>query len=76
VILAFVPNRAGLRQMSTAYEFVWSIGGQRQIVDRWREEPRVSDLVRVRRRYDLKLTGHEGDGLLKTAYLLKDVLSV
>lgn len=76
VVLAFVPNRAGLRQMSTAYEFVWSIGGQRQVVDRWREEPRVSDLVRVRRRYDLKLVGHEGDGLLKTAYLLKDVLSV
>jgi hypothetical protein len=70
VIIAYVPQRAGLRQMSTAYEFVWAIGNQPQIVDRWREEPRVSDLVRVRRRYDLKLTGHEGDGLLRTAYLI------
>lgn len=75
VILAYVPARAGLRQMSTAYEFVWSINGQRQVVDRWREDPRVSDLIRLRRRYDLKLVGHEGDNLLKTAYLLKDVLT-
>jgi hypothetical protein len=75
VILAYVPQRAGLRQMSTAYEFVWSIGGQRQVVDRWREDPRVSDLIRVRRRYDLKLTGHEGNGQLLTAYLIKNAIA-
>jgi hypothetical protein len=75
VVLAYVPGRAGLRQMSTAYEFVWSIGSQRQVMDRWREEPRVSDLVRCRRRYDLKLVGHEGDGLLLTAYIIKDAVA-
>jgi hypothetical protein len=74
VILAYVPARAGLRQMSTAYEFVWGINGQTQVVDRWREDPRKSDLIRCSRRYDLKLTGHEGDGLLLTAYLIKDAI--
>lgn len=73
VVLAFVPARAGLRQMSTGYEFVWSIGGQRQVVDRWREEPRVADLIRLRRRYDLKLVGTEGSGLI-TAYLIKNAI--
>jgi hypothetical protein len=75
VILAYVPNRAGLRQMSTAYEFVWGINGQQQVVDRWREDPRKSDVVRCSRRYDLKLTGHDGDGLLLTAYLIKDAIA-
>jgi hypothetical protein len=75
VILAYVPNRAGLRQMSTAYEFVWSYGGQQQVVDRWREDPRKSDLIRCSRRYDLKLTGQEGDGLLITAYIIKAAIA-
>jgi len=75
VILAYVPARPGLRQMSTAYEFVWSFGGQVQVVDRWREDPRKSDLIRCSRRYDLKLTGHEGDGLLVTAYIIKNAIS-
>jgi len=52
VILAYVPGRAGLRIPAYGYEFTWG----RQFVDRWREEQRVSDLIRCRRRYDLKLT--------------------
>lgn len=52
VILAYVPGRPGLRIPAYGYEFTWG----RQFVDRWREEQRVSDLIRCRRRYDLKLT--------------------
>lgn len=52
VIFAYVPSRAGLKIPAYGYEFVWGS----QFVDRWREEARVSDLIRVRRRYDNKLT--------------------
>jgi hypothetical protein len=52
VVMAWVPPRTGLRVPCYGYEFTWG----RQFVDRWREEPRVSDLIRVRRRYDVKLT--------------------
>ncbi len=56
VILAYVPPRAGLRTPAFGYEFVWGYPGAQQ-VDRWREAPRKSDLIRVSRRYDLKLVG-------------------
>lgn len=52
VIFAYVPSRSGLKIPSYGYEFVWGT----QFVDRWREEARVSDVIRVRRRYDNKLT--------------------
>jgi hypothetical protein len=52
VIVAYVPGRPGLKVPAYGYEFTW--GGQ--FVDRWREEPRASDLIRVRRRYDVKMT--------------------
>ncbi len=76
VIMAYVPERAGLRIPAYGYEFAWG----RQFVDRWREEPRVSDLIRVRRRYDLKLTalgdpGTADDGLSIAGYLIKDAVS-
>jgi hypothetical protein len=57
VIVAYVPPRAGPRIPAYGYEFTW--GGQE--VDRWREEKRKSDLIRVSRRYDLKMTA-VGDG--------------
>jgi hypothetical protein len=56
VVMAYVPPRAGLRIPAYGYEYTWG----RQFVDRWREEPRVSDLIRVRRRYDHKITA-QGD---------------
>lgn len=56
VVLAYVPPRAGLKIPAFGYEFQW--GGQ--FVDRWREEKRASDLLRVRRRYDLQLPA-QGD---------------
>lgn len=82
VILAWVPARAGLRTPAFGYEFVWGYGGGRtQIVDRWREEKRKSDVIRVSRRYDLKLVGTEIDegsadfGKSITGYLMKNVIA-
>ena len=74
VILAFVPPRPSPRAIGFGYEFVWGYGAQAQQVDRWREDPRKSDLIRCSRRYDLKLVGHEGDNLLITAYLIKSAI--
>lgn len=74
VILAYVPGRPGIKQIGMGYEFTHGINGRDQVVDRWREEQRISDVIRVRRRYDLKLVGHEGDGKLVTAYLIKDAI--
>lgn len=51
VVMAWVPPRPGLKIPAFGYEFTW----QSQYVDRWREEPRKSDLIRANRRYDLKL---------------------
>lgn len=83
VLLAYVPARAGIKTPAFMYEFVWSYPGQGAMaVDRWRENSRKADLIRVGRRYDLKMIGIEtnpasGDyGKSITGYLIKDVLSV
>lgn len=57
VVMAWVPPRPGLKVPAFGYEFVWNT----QYVDRWREEPRKSDLIRATRRYDIKLVA-QGDG--------------
>jgi hypothetical protein len=82
VLLAWVPPRAGLRVPAFAYEFVWGYGGGlRQAVDRWREDKRKSDVVRVSRRYDLKLVGRENNandannGKVVTGYLIKNAIA-
>lgn len=82
VLLAWVPPRAGLKIPAFAYEFVWGYGGgQKQVVDRWRENRRKSDVVRVQRRYDLKLVGKENNpadanfGKVVTGYLIKNAVS-
>ena len=80
VILAYVPKRAGLRTPAFMYEFVWGYPAN-QDVTRWREEPRRSDLIRVSRRYDLKLVGVEtnpgsGDyGKSITGYIFKNAIA-
>jgi hypothetical protein len=56
VVLAWVPDRSGLKIPAFGYEFTWGS----QAVDRWREDPRKSDLIRVARRYDHKLVA-QGD---------------
>jgi hypothetical protein len=82
VILAWVPDRAGLKIPAFGYEFVWGYGGGTSMVtDRWREEKRKSDLVRVSRRYDLKLVGKENNaadanfGKVVTGYLIKNAIT-
>lgn len=76
IILAYVPARAGLRVPAFAYEFVWGFGGGRpQIVDRWREEPRASDLIRVRRRYDLKMVALDANGKSIAGYVIKNAIA-
>ncbi len=80
VILAYVPSSPGLRVPAFMYEFVWGYP-QTQLVDRWREEPRKSDLIRVSRRYDLKMIGVEtnpasGDyGKSITGYIFKNAIA-
>ena len=80
VILAYVPARAGLKTPAFMYEFVWGYPGAMK-VDRWREEPRESDLIRVKRRYDLKFVGVEtnpssGDfGKSITGYIIKNAIA-
>lgn len=76
VLLAWVPPRAGLRTPAFGYEFVWGYGGGRpQAVDRWREEPRASDVIRVRRRYDLKLTALDANSKSIAGYLIKAAIA-
>lgn len=81
VLLAWVPQRAGINIPAFAYEFVWSYGGTPQVADRWREDRRKSDLIRVSRRYDLKMVGVEinpssGDfGKSVTGYLIKNAIA-
>jgi hypothetical protein len=81
VLFAYVPPRPGLRVPAFAYEFVWGINGQAMQTMRWREEKRVSDVIRVRRRYDLKLVGVDnnpasGDfGKVVTGYLIKNAVA-
>ena len=77
VVLAWVPARAGLRTPSFAYEFVWRYpGGQSQVVERWRSNERKSDIVRVARRYDLRMIAvDEGTGGSIAGYLIRDAVA-
>lgn len=59
VVLAWVPSSPGLKVPAFAYEFVWGYSGNAMVVDRWREDKRKSDLLRVGRRYDLKFCAIE-----------------
>jgi hypothetical protein len=74
VVMAWVPPRPGLKIPAFGYEFTWMT----QYVDRWREEPRKSDLIRASRRYDLKLTAlGEGSDAGKSiaGYLIKAAIA-
>jgi hypothetical protein len=76
VLLAYVPPRAGMRIPAYAYEYVWGFNGSTpQIVDRWREERRASDIVRVRRRYDHKMVAVDANGLSIAGYLIKSAIA-
>jgi hypothetical protein len=83
VLFAWVPARPGLRTPAFGYEFVWSYpGAGAQAVDRWREEKRKSDVIRVGRRYDLQFVGvgiNPGDAAtynkVISGYLIKNVIA-
>jgi hypothetical protein len=72
VILAYVPLRAGLKIPAFGYEFVWGYGGSRpQVIERWREEKRKSDVIRCSRRYDLKMVAQDASAKQIAGYLIK-----
>lgn len=72
VLMAYVPDRPGQKVPAFGYEFTWGYGGGRpMVVDRWREEPRKSDIVRVSRRYDTKFVALDSNGKSIAGYLIK-----
>jgi hypothetical protein len=72
VVMAYVPPRPGMKIPAFGYEFVWSYpGGQLQLVERWRETVRVRDVVRVRRRYDIRFVAVDGSNDSIAGYLIK-----
>lgn len=72
ILLAYVPDSPGLKVPAFAYEFNWRFGsGQTQIVDRWREEPRASDILRTRRRYQFKMVALDSNSKSIAGYLIK-----
>jgi hypothetical protein len=77
VVLAYNPPKPGLKVPAYGYEFVWGFGGggPAQVVDRWREEKRASDIIRTRRRYDLKLIGLDANSKSICGFLFTSVLS-
>lgn len=70
VVLAYVPPKPGRRQLAFGYEFNWGFPGV-QVVDRWRETQRKSDLIRCQRRYDLKFPTVDASGDNLAGYLIK-----
>lgn len=58
VYLAHVAARAGLKQVTLAHTFVWNGAAGADngvVVERWRENGRKADMVRVQKYYDIKL---------------------
>jgi hypothetical protein len=76
VVLAYVPDRPGQKIPAFAYEFVWGYGaGRPMVTDRWREEKRKSDVIRVSRRYDLKFTAVDASGKSVAGYIIKNAIA-
>jgi hypothetical protein len=76
VLLAYVPPRAGLKIPAFMYEFCWVYpGGQQQVAERWREEPRKSDLIRVSRRYDIRFIAKGATSKSIAGYLFKNAIA-
>lgn len=76
VLLAYVPDNPGEREPAFGYEFAWPFpGGEVMPTERWYDNDRTSDIVRVRRRYDLKFTAIDGAGKAIGGYLIKDAVA-
>lgn len=66
ITLVYTTGRPALRTPNFGYEFNWGISGTRKVADQIsmdtrREDSIVSDVVRGRRRYDLKQVGRDPD---------------
>jgi len=72
VVMAYVPTRPGLKIPAYGYEFTW----EGQTVDRWRENPRKSDLIRCSRAYDHKMTAVDASDDQIAGYLILDAANV
>lgn len=72
VVMAYVPARPGMKIPAYGYEFVW----EGQVVDRWRENPRKSDIIRVSRSYDHKMTAIDASEDQIAGYLILDAANV
>jgi hypothetical protein len=69
VILAFVNDSLGLNDLSLGKTFAQLYpDGSTKPTDRWREEGRKSDLVRVSWKYDLKVTSSIAGYVIKDAF--------
>jgi hypothetical protein len=76
VVIAYVPGRPGLKVPAFMYEFTWIYpGGQRQVVERWREQRRKSDVIRVSRRYQYKFIAKDASSKSIAGYLIADTLT-
>jgi len=73
VVVAYAPSAGGLKIPSYGYEYTWAGagGGNPQYVDRWREDKRKSDVIRICRYYDVKLAALDGAGLSIAGYVIK-----
>lgn len=71
VVLAYVPPRPGLKIPAYGYEFTW----MNRSIDRWREEPRKSDLIRCATSYDLKMTAVDSSQDQIAGYLIKAAIA-
>jgi len=67
IVLGLIPPRPAPRTPALGYEFLFPMTGggrnteDRVQVDRRRDNDRIGDIVRARRRYDLKLVGRDPD---------------
>jgi len=72
VVFAYVPPRPGLKVPAFAYEFCWTYGpATPQVVLRWWDNDREADIVRVKRRYDLKFTALDASNKSIAGYVIK-----
>lgn len=82
IVLGVVPSRPAPRIPALGYEFLLPIPGGRSTVDNVsvdvrEDDDRVGDIVRARRRYDLKLVGRdpELDDKVVAGMLIQNVIS-
>lgn len=75
VFMFYAPDRPALKTPSFMYEFVWPLSGQLMPTDRYRDEERISDVIRVRRRYVHKFITLDGSSKAIAAYLIKAAIA-